>query len=124
MGSRRRMTGPRLYIVRPGQSAHTHSGWIDSAGFSAWRKLYEVAGIDPSDSPPPERVRIAARAGVIGARDVLRAQQSAQRLYERFGFAVVGEPEGGSVTMVKRFVPEDAVWFGPCRGMRFYIIYN
>ena len=99
------MTGPRLYIVRPGQSAHTHPGWIYPAGFSAWRESYEVAGIDPSDSPPPERVRVAAHAGAIVASDALRAQQSAPRLYEWFGFAVVGESEGGSVTMVKRFVP-------------------
>ena len=27
---------------------------------------------------------------------------AALRLYERFGFTVVGEPKGGSVTMLKR----------------------
>lgn len=34
---------------------------------------------------------------------------SALRLYERFGFVVVGEPEGGSVKMVKRLPAQDAV---------------
>ncbi len=34
---------------------------------------------------------------------------AALRLYERFGFAVVGEPEGGSVTMLKRLSAQDAV---------------
>ena len=33
----------------------------------------------------------------------------ALRLYERFGFVVVGEPEGGSITMVKRLPAQDAV---------------
>ena len=33
----------------------------------------------------------------------------ALRLYERFGFVVVGEPECGSVTMVKRLPAQDAV---------------
>lgn len=32
----------------------------------------------------------------------------ARRLYERVGFVVVGTPEGGSVTMVKRLSPQDA----------------
>jgi len=34
---------------------------------------------------------------------------AALRLYERFGFVVVGEPEGGSVTMVKSLPSQDAV---------------
>lgn len=29
----------------------------------------------------------------------------ARRLYEREGFVAVGEPEGGSITMLKQFVP-------------------
>ena len=34
---------------------------------------------------------------------------AALRLYERFGFVVAGEPEGGSVKMVKRFPAQEAV---------------
>ena len=33
----------------------------------------------------------------------------AARLYERLGFAVVGEPEGGSATMLRRLRARDAV---------------
>jgi ribosomal protein S18 acetylase RimI-like enzyme len=33
----------------------------------------------------------------------------ALRLYERFGFVVVEEPGGGSVTMLKRLSAQDAV---------------
>lgn len=36
------------------------------------------------------------------------ASNPARRLYEREGFAAVGEPEGGSITMVRRFSPRDA----------------
>jgi GNAT superfamily N-acetyltransferase len=34
----------------------------------------------------------------------------ARRLYEREGFMIVSEPEGGSITMIKKFAPRRISW--------------
>lgn len=69
-----------LHLVRHGRSAHVHAGWIDGAGFTAWRAAYEAAGIVADERPPEPLVRLAAEAGAIVASDAPRAVESARLL--------------------------------------------
>lgn len=74
------MAGAELLLVRHGRSAHRHSGWVDHAGFRAWREVYEAAGID-ADHPPPRRLaRLTESAARVVASDAPRAAESARRL--------------------------------------------
>jgi broad specificity phosphatase PhoE len=69
-----------LVLVRHGRSTHLNPGWIDNDGFVKWREAYERAGIMSGDTPPPDLVELAVRAGVVAASDLSRAIESAQRL--------------------------------------------
>ncbi|MDP9194263.1 MAG: histidine phosphatase family protein [Acidobacteriota bacterium] len=68
----------RVVLVRHGRSSHVHTGWIDSAGFCAWRALYEAAGIDESERAPSHLDQLAASAGLVLSSDAPRAIASAR----------------------------------------------
>ena len=70
----------RLVLVRHGRSAHVHSGWIDTAGFRAWRQAYEAAGIVETESVPAELARLVAPAPRVLASEAPRAIASARLL--------------------------------------------
>jgi broad specificity phosphatase PhoE len=70
----------RIALIRHGRSAHTHTGWIDAAGFRAWRAAYEAAGIDREDRPPLAVQELAVRADLVVASDAPRAVSSAHLL--------------------------------------------
>lgn len=70
----------RILLVRHGRSSHIQNGWIDAAGFNAWREAYEAAGIVDTDRPPASLMRLAADAGVVAASDAPRAVESARLL--------------------------------------------
>jgi broad specificity phosphatase PhoE len=68
-----------IVLVRHGRSAHVHRGWIDRAGFGAWREAYEAAGLARGQAPSPELVRLAEGALVVSS-DIRRAVESARLL--------------------------------------------
>jgi broad specificity phosphatase PhoE len=70
----------RIVLVRHAESAHVHTGWIDAAGFRAWRKAYEDAGIHDSARAPDDLARLAERADLVLASDAPRAVASARML--------------------------------------------
>lgn len=70
----------RIALVRHGRSAQVRPGWIDAAGFRAWREAYEEAGLVAGEAPPAELGALVERAGVIVASDAPRAIQSARLL--------------------------------------------
>jgi len=73
----------KIVLVRHGLSAHVHVGLIDLAGFGRWRDVYEAAGIDERDAPPPELRALAASSGIIVASEARRAIESARLLDPR-----------------------------------------
>ncbi len=70
----------RLALVRHGRSAHIHTGWIDSAGFRAWREAYEAAGILDDERVPSDLLTLAGRADLVVSSDAPRAVASARRV--------------------------------------------
>lgn len=72
--------GARILLVRHGRSSHVHTGWIDTAGFNAWRAAYEAAGIVDAERPPASLVRVASEARLVVASDTPRALESARLL--------------------------------------------
>jgi len=70
----------RIALVRHGRSAHRHRGWIDRAGFDAWREAYEAAGLQDTEGVPPDLAQLAAEAGLVVSSDAPRAIESARRL--------------------------------------------
>jgi hypothetical protein len=70
----------RLALVRHGRSAHVHRGWIDSAGFRAWREAYEAAGLSDAEEVPPSLARLVDGAALVVASDAPRAVESARLL--------------------------------------------
>jgi len=70
----------RIALVRHARSSHVHTGWIDAAGFRAWREAYEAAGIHEGERVPAHLERLAARAGVVVSSDAPRAVASARLL--------------------------------------------
>lgn len=73
-------TESRIALVRHGRSAHVQAGWIDTAGFRAWREAYEAAGIREAERVPADLARLAASADLVLASDAPRATASARRL--------------------------------------------
>ncbi len=71
---------PRIALVRHARSAHVHTGWIDAAGFRAWREAYEAAGIQEGGRVPEPLEELAGRAGLIVASDAPRAVATARLL--------------------------------------------
>jgi broad specificity phosphatase PhoE len=69
-----------LTLVRHGRSAHAQRGWIDSAGFRAWRSAYEAATIRADERAPAELAQLAGGAGCVVASDAPRAEASARLL--------------------------------------------
>jgi len=51
----------------------------------------------------------AAEARYAAVSLSVSAANPARRLYERAGFVAMGDPERGSITMIKRLVPRDGV---------------
>jgi hypothetical protein len=74
------MPEARIVLVRHAESAHVHTGWITAAGFRAWRKAYEDAGIQESARVPEELARLAEGADMVLASDAPRAVASARML--------------------------------------------
>jgi len=70
----------RIALVRHARSAHVHAGWIDAAGFRAWREAYEAAGIVEGERAPADLERLAASAGLVLSSDAPRALASARLL--------------------------------------------
>ena len=70
----------RIALVRHARSSHVHTGWIDAAGFRAWREAYEAAGIHEGERVPAHLERLAARAGLVVSSDAPRAVASARLL--------------------------------------------
>jgi broad specificity phosphatase PhoE len=70
----------RLALVRHGRSAHVQSGWLDAAGFRAWRAAYEAAGIRADERPPAELAPLARAAEHVLSSDAPRARESARLL--------------------------------------------
>lgn len=73
-------TESRIALVRHGRSAYVHAGWIDTAGFRAWRAAYEAADILEDERVPADLERLAASADLVLASDAPRATASARRL--------------------------------------------
>lgn len=73
-------TDRHIALVRHGRSSHVHAGWIDAAGFRAWRAAYEDAGIAEGERPPADLEALAARADLVLASDAPRAVASARLL--------------------------------------------
>jgi broad specificity phosphatase PhoE len=74
------MSERRLALVRHGRSAHVQSGWLDAAGFRAWRAAYEAAGIRADERPPVELTPLGRAARHVLSSDAPRARESAQLL--------------------------------------------
>lgn len=72
--------GARIALVRHGQSAHVRAGWIDAAGFRAWREAYEAAGIREDERAPAQLRRLASGADLVIASDAPRAVATARLL--------------------------------------------
>jgi broad specificity phosphatase PhoE len=70
----------RIALVRHARSSHVHTGWIDAAGFRAWREAYEAAGIHEGERVPADLEELAARAGLVVSSDAPRAIASARLL--------------------------------------------
>jgi len=73
-------TDRRIALVRHGRSSHVHAGWIDAAGFRAWRAAYEAAGIQEGERPAADLAQLVARADLVLASDAPRAVASARLL--------------------------------------------
>jgi broad specificity phosphatase PhoE len=70
----------RIALVRHARSAHVHVGWVDAAGFRAWRVAYEAAGIADDERAPAALVALASSADLLLASDAPRALASARLL--------------------------------------------
>ncbi|MES1243225.1 MAG: hypothetical protein ABUT39_16560 [Acidobacteriota bacterium] len=70
----------RVALVRHARSSHVHAGWIDAAGFRAWREAYEAAGIHAEESAPAQLAELAGRADLVLSSDAARAVASARML--------------------------------------------
>jgi hypothetical protein len=70
----------RIALVRHGRSSHVHAGWINAAGFRAWRESYESAGILENERVPSHLEQLAECAGLVLASDASRAIASARLL--------------------------------------------
>jgi hypothetical protein len=69
--------------VRHGRSAHVHQGWIDAAGFRAWRAAYEAAGLHDDERAPAHLEPLVSAAALVVASDAPRAVASARLLAPR-----------------------------------------
>lgn len=70
----------RLALVRHGRSAHVQPGWLDAAGFRAWRAAYEAAGIRADERAPVELAALGRAARHVLSSDAPRARESARSL--------------------------------------------
>jgi broad specificity phosphatase PhoE len=70
----------RIVLVRHARSAHIHTGWIDAAGFRAWRAAYEAAGIHDEEAAPDDLQQLARRSDLLLASDAPRAIATANLL--------------------------------------------
>lgn len=70
----------RIALVRHARSAHVQTGWINAAGFRAWREAYEVAGIQEGERVPDHLETLVSRAGLVVASDAPRAVATARLL--------------------------------------------
>lgn len=70
----------RLALIRHGRSAHVQSGWLDAAGFRAWRAAYEAAGIRADERAPVELAALGQAARHVLSSDAPRARESAKRV--------------------------------------------
>jgi broad specificity phosphatase PhoE len=70
----------RLVLVRHARSSHVQTGWIDAAGFRAWREAYEAAGIVDGQRPPADLEALARQAGAVVCSDAARAVATARLL--------------------------------------------
>jgi hypothetical protein len=70
----------RIALVRHARSSHVHAGWIDAAGFRAWREAHEAAGIQEGERVPDPLEALASRADLIVASDAPRAIATARLL--------------------------------------------
>jgi hypothetical protein len=70
----------RIALVRHARSAHVHTGWINAAGFRAWREAYEAAGIRESEQVPDHLSQLASRADLVVTSDAPRAVATAHLL--------------------------------------------
>ncbi|MCE9593008.1 MAG: hypothetical protein K8S98_02340 [Planctomycetes bacterium] len=70
----------RIALVRHARSSHVHTGWVDAAGFGAWREAYEAAGIREGERAPDGLAELAARADLVLSSDAPRAVASARLL--------------------------------------------
>ncbi len=70
----------RIVLVRHGRSSHVQSGWIDAAGFRAWRVAYEAAGIRQDERVPPPLEALLEQDPLLLASDAARATGSARLL--------------------------------------------
>jgi broad specificity phosphatase PhoE len=70
----------RIALVRHARSSHVHTGWIDAAGFRAWREAYEAAGIHEDELVPADLKQLVARADLVLSSDAPRAVASARLL--------------------------------------------
>lgn len=73
-------TEGRVALVRHARSSHVHAGWIDAAGFRAWRETYEAAGIRDDERVPAPLEQLAARADLVLSSDAPRSIASARLL--------------------------------------------
>lgn len=73
-------TRGRIVLVRHARSAHAHTGWIDAAGFRAWRESYEAAGIHEGERAPAALQQLVADADLLLSSDAPRALATARML--------------------------------------------
>jgi broad specificity phosphatase PhoE len=76
------MTAPGgvVTLVRHGEPALSRKTRLSSAGYREWWATYEVGGLKPGQTPPPDLMRMAASADVVFSSTRPRAMESARAI--------------------------------------------
>lgn len=75
-----------IVLARHGEPALSRRVRLDSAGYRRWWATYEEGGLLHGQSPPPELVEVARRAGVVFASVRRRSLETARAVIGEDGF--------------------------------------
>lgn len=70
----------QITLVRHGPPVRCHAGWLTRAEFGAWRRAYEVAGLQGGSEPSRAAILRMHTAATVVSSDLRRARESAERL--------------------------------------------
>jgi broad specificity phosphatase PhoE len=70
--------GSRIALIRHARSSHVHTGWMNAAGFRAWREAYEGAGIREDERVPAGLELLVKHPDLVLTSDAPRAIASAR----------------------------------------------